>query len=352
MSTTRISGIWISVLVLCISPLLLFAQSNKPLKQPKDGFSIAFYNVENLFDTIDDPKTKDQDFLPSAAVSWNTERYFHKIHQIAKVIANMDSLNYPHIVGLAEVENETVLEDLIAHEFISKAGYKIIHEEDTDPRGIEVALLYRPDYFRPLYHKPLVYMRESGYPTRHILYVKGVIHSGDTLHVFVNHWLSRYGGVEKTAGTRNGTANFLRMAVDMIFSMSPQAKIIIGGDFNDNPDDPSMFSFLRALAPDEEPKPNELYNLAMIPYLEGQGTSYYNKWDFFDQIIVSSSLIQSDSPLYAGPINVIKKDWMLYNAGQYNARPNRTMTRRNYFGGFSDHLPVMVKLYRKDQLKK
>lgn len=321
------------------------------LKKPMDGLAIAFYNVENLFDTIDDPRTNDSEFLPNAKVAWNTERYFHKLNQIAKVIAAMNTPDFPHILGLSEVENRRVLEDLVKVKSIAPASYDIIHIDDTDPRGIEVAMLYRPEYFKPLHHEALVHVRKRGGRSRHILYVKGITMESDTLHIFVNHWTSRFGGQEASAPSRNNLARFLRETVDSLFQAIPNPNIIICGDFNDNPDDPSLFSYLKALAPSEEVEPATLYNLAMIPYLEGEGTIYYRGWDFFDQFIVSSPLIDTKSNLTSSPLEVIKKDWMLFKPRGGEPRPDRTQSGGKYHGGFSDHLPVMIKLYQSKSSK-
>ncbi|PKP54127.1 MAG: endonuclease [Bacteroidetes bacterium HGW-Bacteroidetes-1] len=316
------------------------------LKQPNNGITIAYYNIENLFDTINDPKINDEDFLPNAKVKWNSERYYAKLDNIAKVIAAMDTLDFPHIVGLEEIENLAVLKDLIANKHIKKAAYEIIHIEDHDPRGIEVAMLYQPKYFR-IAHTQAIPVFLEGYErsNRHILYVKGTIATGDTLHLFVNHWTSRYGGKEETIPARTGTANVLRYSIDSLFAINPSSNIIIGGDFNDNPDDASIFSFLKAYAPSEETAQATLYNLAMKTYLEGNGTLYYDGWDCFDQIIVSSALLQNGK-LKAGPLEIIKKDWMLFKPRDGEARPNRTASGSRYFGGFSDHLPVMVRLQK------
>lgn len=332
-------------LLLILGSFASCQQKLQSLKRPSNGFSIAFYNVENLFDTIDDPRINDRDFLPDAKVAWTSERYAHKLTQISKVIAAMDTLDFPHVLGLSEIENRAVLEDLIQEKHISNAAYDIIHIDDNDPRGIEVAMLFRPDYFKPVHQQALVHVRDNGRRSRHILYVKGLIHSQDTLHLFVNHWTSRFGGQEATEAARMGSGKYLRQIVDSIFHQIPEANIVIMGDFNDNPDDPSMFSHLRAYAPGEEIRPQQLFNLSMEGYITGEGTLFYRGWDFFDQIIVSSSLIQPYASLKASPIQIVKKDWMLYSPSRGEARPNRTMSGGNYFGGFSDHLPVLIKLH-------
>lgn len=319
----------------------------KPLQQPENGLTIAFYNVENLFDTIDDPTINDKAYLPDSEVSWNTERYFSKLDNLGRVIASMDTLDFPHLLGLSEVENQMVLDDLRNNQFINKADYKIIHHEGPDRRGIEVAMLYRPKYFKPLYTSPLKVQWEGmgrSIP-RDILYVKGIIASNDTLHLFINHWSSRMGGQEQSEHLRIGQARFMREIVDSLLAINKHSNILIMGDFNDNPDDASLFAHLKAYTPYEEIREGQLFNLAMEPYLLDEGTLYYQGWDFFDQIIVSSNLLEPrQGNLRAGPIEVIKKHWMLYYPRDGMPRPNRTATSKSYFGGFSDHLPVMTRI--------
>jgi endonuclease/exonuclease/phosphatase family metal-dependent hydrolase len=336
-----IGGIYI---VLLIGSVLFSGCHNgmRKLKTAEKGFTIGFYNLENLFDTIDDPAINDEEFLPDAKVSWNSERYAQKLNNMSRVIASMDTLSFPHILGLSEVENAQVLADLVQSPTLKKAEYAIIHIADNDPRGIEVAMIYRPDYFSPISQKTLQPVID-GKTNRHILYVKGIIGTGDTIHVFANHWTSRYGGYEETKAARNGTALFLRTTIDSLFKVSPSAKIIIGGDFNDNPEDASMTEFLNTKSTQDEVRPEMLYNLAIEQHRVGKGTLYYKGWDFFDQIIVSSALL-SGSHIKASPIEIVKKNWMLFKPAQGEARPNRTMSGGKYYGGFSDHLPVFIRL--------
>jgi endonuclease/exonuclease/phosphatase family metal-dependent hydrolase len=328
--------------------ILLFSgcyAQNAALLNTPNGFTIAFYNVENLFDTIRDPSINDLEFLPDSKVPWTSERYTVKLDNISRVIAAMDTLDFPHLIGLSEVENMAVLSDLAANKTLKDANYSIVHIEGNDPRGIEVALMYRHNYFRVLHSEAVQVESPDDRPIRHILYIKGIKAPNDTLHVFVNHWTSRFGGSEQTIPARIASAKKLRSVVDSLLLVQPMANIIIGGDFNDNPDDASLFSHLRAYAPDDAIRPANLYNLAMEPWLLGQGTLYYRSWDFFDQIIVSSALLDG-SRLTAGPIQVIKRPWMLYTPPQGGeARPNRTASGSRYFGGYSDHLPVMVRLH-------
>lgn len=318
------------------------------LMTAKDGWTIGFYNVENLFDTIDEPGKNDADFLPDSEVAWNSERYNHKLNQIGRVIASMDTLSFPHVLGLCEVENIHVLNDLVTNPFIRAAKYEIIHIEGSDNRGIESAILFRPDYFKPVFHAPMPVVRDNGRKVtyRHITYVKGIVSTRDTLHVFVNHWTSRFGGRESTQEARNFTGSVLKSITDSILRMQPQAAIVIVGDFNDNPEDESLLLYLGAQDPHSGPvEPGTLYNLAFAPRRNGEGTLYYRGWDMFDQVIVSSSLLHPvRKRLKVQEMEIVKKHWMLFQGSGGVARPDRTMSGGRYFGGFSDHLPVMVRL--------
>lgn len=322
---------------------MFWLMSYGQLRVAEQGFVIGFYNVENLFDTINDPTTRDDDFLPEAKIGWNTAKYFRKLDNLARVIAVMDSTGYPHFLGLSEVENSLVLTDLTTRPQISNAKFGIIHVEDTDPRGIEVAALYRKDFFQPLEahtFRPVTVDKEQ----RHILYVKGIMATGDTLHLFVNHWNSRYGGVEKTKDARNRLAITLRQRTDSLFNLNPYANIVIMGDLNDNPTDESTTLYLKTLPVESTVHPAQLYNLALEPYGKGEGSYYYNKWDLFDQMIVSSALIHGGR-IRASEQQIIRRDWMLFHPKQGLPRPNRSSGGGRYYGGFSDHLPVMVRLF-------
>lgn len=337
-------------LLLIVSASLLFllyigtSCSNSELKP----FSAAFYNVENLYDTIDNPLTRDNDYLPSSKVSWNTERYDRKLDHIARVMSSMEPGHFPSVFGLAEVENRQVVEDLINTGKLKDAGYKIIHQDSPDKRGIDVALLYNPKEFKPLVTQfiRLHFPSEPDFTTRDIIYAKGVVYGADTIHIFVNHWVSRYGGQERTDSFRRFIGHVERLICDSIFNRQPHANILIMGDLNDNPTDPSIQTSLGALEPKEPLAKKQLFDLADIPYSKGEGSLYYKGWDLFDQIIVSTSMvaghngIKVDSPAE----DIFKESWMLYQPKKGPAVPNRTASSRSYFGGYSDHLPVLVKM--------
>ncbi len=320
---------------------------NNQLNQMKP-FSAAFYNVENLFDTIDNPATRDNDFLPTSKVAWNTKRYERKLSHISRVMSSLNSGHFPALFGLAEVENRQVVKDLIHTGKLKKAGYKIIHKDSPDKRGIDVALLYNPKVFKPLVTRfiRLHFPSEPKFVTRDIIYTKGLVYGVDTIHVFVNHWVSRYGSRERTEPLRRFIGHVERLICDSIFNLRPHANILIMGDLNDNPTDPSISESLGAMIPAEPFAKKQLFDLGAIPYRKGEGSLYYHGWDLFDQIIVSTSMVAGHNGIKVNSNSeeIFKKKWMLYKPKHGPAVPNRTESSRSYFGGYSDHLPVFVKM--------
>lgn len=324
---------------------LFFYSCQKPALVP---FSFAFYNVENLFDTIDDPAINDSSFLPNSQVAWNSKRYNHKLENLALVISSVDSAHFPTVFGLCEVENLGVLHDLLKNPMIVKSNYEILHQDSPDERGIDVALLYDPSKFKPISTKylRLLFPNDPENKTRDILYSKGLVLGKDTLHIFVNHWVSRWGGQEETEAYRMFTGTFLRKVVDSIFENDARANILIAGDLNDNPTDPSVSVNLNSVLPETPYEDKMLYNLSLKQFLDGMGTLYYKSWDLFDQIIVSGSLLSGSNSIRAtSPDQIIfRKEWLLFKPQNGEARPNRTASGKNYFGGFSDHLPVFIQM--------
>ncbi|MCF6169555.1 MAG: hypothetical protein L3J66_01075 [Bacteroidales bacterium] len=312
------------------------------------NFSFAFYNVENLFDTINDPDIRDGRYVPGSDLQWDTEKYLHKLNNLARVMAVVDSTGFPSVFGLSEVENLAVVRDLIKRKELKKAGYKILHKDSPDGRGIDVALLYRPKIYKPLetYFIRPVFPTDPENKTRDILYSKGLVGEKDTIHIFVNHWVSRWGGQEKTEPHRIALGQLLKQTADSIFELNPNANILIAGDLNDNPTDKSIAVYLKAVLPVADTKPQTLYNLSLAPFQKGEGSLYYKSWDMFDQIIVSTALLKGSEGLKttSDRQTVIKKDWMLYQPEKGPERPSRTAAK-NYYGGYSDHLPVFISMH-------
>jgi len=311
-------------------------------KQKSKEFKVVFYNVENLYDTIDDPHTNDNEYLPTSKVAWTTERMVHKIQNIGKVLYSIDSINLPALIGLAEVENKPVLEELATRTRLRDGHYKAILEEGTDPRGIDVGLLYRNEILQYISHKAIPPAKL--FKSRFILYVKLTDAKKDTFHIFVNHWKSREGGAKETEEKRIENAEMLKHSVDSLFALNPKVNIIIMGDFNDEPGNISISKTLEAKQPGKKAVSNSLYDLLWEPFLKGEGTLFYKDWDVFDQIIVSGNLLikkRGKGPVILPPYAFIfKKDWMLYKNKNGEMVPNRTASSKEYFGGYSDHLPI------------
>ncbi len=312
----------------------------------KGNYIIAFYNTENLFDTIDDPDINDEDFHPESKISWNSERYNHKINNLSKVLTSIGKEQLPDLIGLCEIENKNVLIDLVNNPGLQQGQYKIIHKNSPDSRGIDVALLYRKKQFKPLYNEfiPIFFPFDDDYKTRDILYVKGII-KNDTVNIFVNHWPSRWGGQKESEPDRVYVASVLRKKVDSLFCNNPENNIVIMGDFNDNPDNKSIHDILNAKRFKKRLRYSKLYNLSFENYKNDEGTIYWKGWHMYDQFIVSSNLLNCNNQLFVSPpeIEIFKPDWILYTPRNGPSIPSRTKGRF-YYGGYSDHLPVYIRL--------
>jgi len=318
-------------------------------KDLSNSFRIAFYNLENLFDTIDDPTINDADFLPGSRIPWNTKRYEVKLDHMAQVIAVLSEGQPVAVFGLCEVENKAVLEDLVKSPAILPYQYKIIHHDSPDERGIDNAMLYDGKQFQPVSVRN-IFVDLKVQPedlTRDILYVKGTSSKakGDTLHIFVNHWPSRSEGQEVSEPKRVRTAEVLKSVTDSILAVNPQALIVIMGDLNDEPADKSIAQTLKALPPVDKPAPGSLYNIMEPLYSRGLGTLYYKDWDLFDQVIISGNFWNKKKRFYYSEKEgrIFTADYLLFTNKEGVSRPNRTASK-DYYGGYSDHLPVYVDL--------
>ncbi len=333
-----------------LTPLLLLtlflicsqgARSDNPLT------TIMFYNVENLFDTVDDPLTDDNEFLPSGARRWTLNRFRQKLTNIARVINNTGYWEPPAVIGFCEVENRYVLEELVKHPALRIWNYQIIHKDSPDARGIDVAAIYRPDLFTPIAYRyfPPADTAAQVPTTREMLYLAGTLAGEDTLHLFFNHWPSRYGGLIETRLYRERAAHRLRWEVDRLKEKLPMPRIVIMGDFNDQPDDLSMTGVLEAdLEPGSDPL--RLYNLSHAWTKAGKGTlKYQGFWNTFDQVIVSGAMLNQLLPIYSRPADATIADarFLFLPDERYTGlKLNRTYEGYRYTGGYSDHLPVYL----------
>ena len=341
--------------------LILFGITFPVFSQDKEqgktvSFRYMFYNVENLFDTEDDPEKRDEEFLPNDGKFWNKYRYEDKLFHIYQVITAVGGWQPPEIIGMCELENRKVLEDMIAKTPLYNAGYEIIHYESPDSRGIDVGLLYRDRYFKPLESYPIpVIFPETTRPTRDILYVKGIASTGDTLHVFVNHWPSRWGGQLETEPKRMYVASVLRHHVDSLFEHFENPNILISGDLNDYPDNKSLTETLHAGTEGyDSPEAESLYNLSYYLQMnENQGShKYHGEWGVLDQLIISGNLLDKSAKFGTSlkKASVFMADFLLEEDENYTGKqPFRTYIGYKYHGGYSDHLPVYIEFTRKKE---
>lgn len=318
---------------------------------------VAFYNLENLYDTIDDPLKNDNEFLPTGLKKYNSAIYTDKLERLASVISkigtdnNLATPDGPALLGVAEIENGSVLKDLCQHPLLKKRRYQYVQYESPDIRGIDVALLYNPGYFSVLQSRALNVTIPTGskdeFFTRDILWVKGLL-NGEVIHVYVNHWPSRRGGEEASAPARYAAARTLKKHSDSIMVAEPGAKIIMMGDLNDDPSSPSLTKVLGAKTDEKKLMPGDLYNPWYALYNKGIGSLAYNdSWNLFDQIIISQSFMQRPQKGFFFLINyVFDKSFITEQTGRYKGYPKRTWNGDNYNYGYSDHYPTYIVLLK------
>ncbi|MFP5039551.1 endonuclease/exonuclease/phosphatase [Parasediminibacterium sp. JCM 36343] len=326
--------------------------------QKKQNYKVAivgFYNCENFYDTVHNPMVKDDEFTPKGERKYTSDIYLDKVSKLATVISQVGtdiSRDGLALLGVAEVENDTVLSDLIHHPLLEKRKYSIIHYDSKDERGIDVGLIYNPKYFTPEQSKPLVVTlpSRSKYErhTRDILWVKGKL-DGETVHVLVNHWPSRLGSVEKSEPGRIAAAAVCKVQVQEIAKTDSNAKIIVMGDLNDDPISPSVTKVLKAKGKAEDVKPGEIFNPWVDLYERGIGTiAYQDTWALFDQIMVTYPWLnkQQDGFFFQKPY-VFNQEFMVETTGAYKGYPMRTWNGLTYRGGYSDHFPAYIVLLKK-----
>ncbi|MBS1942033.1 MAG: endonuclease/exonuclease/phosphatase family protein [Bacteroidetes bacterium] len=302
------------------------------------GRAIVGYNVENLFDTKDDPATHDEDFLPDGELHWNTERYRHKLDQLARAISWAGD-GLPAVIGLAEVENAGVVNDLARTPPLRGAAYTVVHFDSPDERGIDVALLVRKDLASVAAKEPLP-VDLGRDRTRDVLYVLLKLADGEMLHVLMNHWPSRGEGVRGSAPKRMAAARVVRRKVDALLKNDPKAKIIIMGDFNDTPDDASMQQGLRAAC--NTGTQADLFDLMCMDQAPGSGSFQYGgNWEYLDQMIVSAALLNGPG-IRLEKASVCHDPRLLFRNPKFGPSPDKTYSGGHYKGGFSDHLPVVA----------
>lgn len=335
------------ILLLSLIFTAIYACSVEADNKNMGAMTVVSYNVENLFDTIDAPDKDDNAYLPSSSKRWTAERYKKKIDDIAHVIHDIDSTNYPILVGLSEIENDLVLQDLVNSSWLEKANYDFIWNDGPDIRGIDCALLYDRDRFKPINTSFLhvTDLDNNSFIGREIVYVSGKIEK-EVFHIFVSHWVSRIGGAKNSEPKRILTANVIRSCVNSIYKNETNPNIIIMGDFNDEPIDPSVISVLRANPNNESPKSGELVNLMYNNKMQGEGTyKYQGEWNLLDNLIVSERLINKQKGIKTTLDNgyIFHLPYMEFTNSKGETSPKRTYGSY-YFGGVSDHYPIYITL--------
>jgi hypothetical protein len=308
---------------------------------------IVFYNAENLFHPLNDSIKSDDDFTPSGQYHWTFKRYYRKISNLGKLFVAIGEGNLPALIGICEVENRLVLNDILKKSVLNKYSYKFIHKESPDIRGIDVALIYDPVKFKPEKYVHIEVNNKTipEFITREILFVSGTFRKKAYCQIFVNHWPSRRGGKLASDKKRNLVAGTLRKYIDSCYVKDTRSNIIIMGDFNDEPGDQSLKVILEACDPGDCDKSFFLYNLMYPYYKKGEGTHYrvnnFTEASVLDQIIVSKAVYFGENGIkLKNRQAIIYKNVFLFD--KKNGRPLRTYQGLKYLGGYSDHLPVYI----------
>jgi endonuclease/exonuclease/phosphatase family metal-dependent hydrolase len=310
---------------------------------------VAFYNCENFFDTIHNPSFYDTEFTPAGKYHYTQKIYEQKLRNIATVIQSIGENAQIAVMGLAEVENDTVLKDLVAQPEIASFHYRYIWYSGHDERGINVAMIYNTGYFKPLKSESLHVILDSVKPvvegskmnTRDILYVCGIL-AGDTVNIFVNHWPSRTDGDSESRPKRFVAAGVLKECISKLRITDSLAKIIVMGDFNDNPDDSSIINVLEASASGN----NCLFNPFMAAYKKGEGTERFkHNWNLFDQVMVSGGMLaDATNHICYDSAGVYKPDFLTDHHKGNEGEPFRSWLGNFWLNGYSDHFPVLLYL--------
>lgn len=313
----------------------------------QESMTVMFYNTENMFDTDDDPQKDDDAYTPAGDYHWTVSRYWEKLDAVSKVIVAADEDQAPALVGLSEVENEVVLKDLTARSALKAADYRFVMTDSPDRRGIDVALMYRRSYFRLIGFESLrVNLRPyGGGATRDVLHVTGLLENFDTLDVYVCHWPSRYNGAEQTEALRMCAARTVRASVDSIFSVRRKPYVIIMGDLNDGPDNASIREGLMAKPFSGSAGLDDRNLVTVMDPIDDGSYKYEGAWDKYDQFIVSASLLNGLGCTEVMGTEIMNQTFLLTDDNTYGGvKPFRTYNGRRHQGGYSDHLPIKMRV--------
>lgn len=335
-------------LLVLLASFLLNVNGVSAQKKEKEISCIGFYNLENLFDTIDDPEKRDEDYLPEGKNKWTESKYKAKLFNMAHVISLIGKEGCKDgfsLLGVSEIENRKVLEDLVAEPALVSRNIQIVHYNSPDKRGIDVGLLYNPKRFELIESKSfrLNTLRNDGDTlfTRDQLLVTGLL-DNEKVHVIVNHWPSRSSGEKLSRPSRNAAGKLSRSICDSLSQADPAAKILVMGDLNDDPFNESVKKCMNTKAKISKMRSENFYNPWENILAKGYGTlAYRDTWNLFDQILLSNPLVDKKTDGYKFlTCNIFKKKFMVQQEGRYKGYPKRRE------GGYSDHFPVYVYLVR------
>lgn len=332
--------------ILCVSAMLIaFAQ--KPYK-------VVFYNLENLFDTINDPNKNDEEYLPEGARKWTTYRYNQKQENMSRVLFDIAAKDriFPAVIGVSEIENRLVLEDLLATPKLAKTNYRIVHYDSPDRRGVDCAFFYRPDQFKLEGSEAhnISFPGRPNFLTRDLVAMWGKI-EGEPFYFIVSHWPSRLGGKERSQYSRDFVAEKCKHICDSVRKANPATKVVIMGDFNDDATDKSVTYVLGAKGNIKKLGANDMFNPFHDMLKAGYGTlAYRDSWNLFDNIVVSENLAtastgalkiqKAEGSKFYG--NIFISPYMIQKEGQYKNYPLRSFVGSNFQNGYSDHFPVYI----------
>lgn len=326
-------------------------QQQVPDKKRMQMFGVAFYNLENLFDTINNNGKYDLEFSPEGKNNWNGHKYRSKLRNLSYAISQMKTTATPMgpaIIGCSEIENVTVLQDLVAQDAIRDWNLQVIHHDSPDVRGVDVSLLYNPRFFKPIRttNHRLHIAERPWFKTRDQMCVVGLL-GGSRVGIIVNHWPSRRGGSEQSSWLREAAAALTRQIADSLMNVDPNMGIIIMGDLNDDPSDKSCAVTLGAVKNPADCQPGGYYNPFWKKLDDGIGSYIYRgAWDLFDQIIVNYNLVNGNSGLKFRTAEVLNKEFLKQQDGQYKGYPHRTFSGGAWTNGYSDHFPTEIFLVK------
>lgn len=338
-------------LLLILPVMLLMVASASAQDKP---YMVAFWNLENLFDIYDDPETHDEEFTPDGVKQWNEIKYQKKLSNIERVLFDIAAIqrDYPIVIGVSEIENRSVLEDLVSQPKLAGANYRICHYDSPDARGVDVAFLYRADVFK-LQGSENIKLEVAELPdfrTRDFVVMWGTIED-EPFYFLVSHWPSRLGGKEASQFKRDACASQIRAIKDSLLAENPATKVIVMGDFNDDATDSSIVETMGAKGKTKDLEKGDFFNPFNQMLRAGHGTlAYQDMWNLFDNICVTENLINNEE----GKLHLVKgsgnkfwgnifhRPYMFQQEGQYKGYPLRTFVTNNFQNGFSDHFPVYI----------